>query len=119
MTLKTVAGILEEMNAGTLEQAHPSPLPAWVLSLGRLGAAIIEAVGLTTVVSAGLILALTIHLAYRWDALLPVALTILDLAGFGLLLGGLALRVASIGAILHVIQSIVFLLNGSIVPVSL
>lgn len=119
VTLKAVAGTLEEMNAGTLEQAHLSPLPAWVLSLGRLGAAIIEAVGLTAVVSAGLILALAIHLAYRWDALLPVALTILDVAGFGLLLGGLALRVASIGAILHVIQSIVFLLNGSIVPVSL
>ena len=46
-------------------------------------------------------------------------MAVLDVAGFGLLLGGLALRVASIGAILHVIQSIVFLLNGSIVPVSL
>ena len=119
VTLKMVAGTLEEMNAGTLEQVHLSPLPAWTLSLGRLAATLIEAVGLTALVSTGLILALGIHFTYRLDALVPVGLTLLDIAGFGLLLGALAIRVASIGAILHVLQSIVLFLNGSFVPVSL
>ena len=119
VTLKMVAGTLEEMNAGTLEQVHLSPLPAWALSVGRLAAAVIEAISLTVLVSGALILVLGIHFAYRWEALLPVALTILDVAGFGLLLGGLALRVPSIGAILHVMQGIVLFLNGSFVPVGL
>lgn len=119
VTLKMVAGTLEEMNSGTLEQVHLSPLPAWALSLGRLAAAVIEAVGLTALVGGGLILLLGIHFDYRLDAVVPLALTILDVAGFALLLGGLALRVTSIGAVLHVMQGIVLLLNGAIVPVSL
>jgi ABC-2 type transport system permease protein len=119
VTLKMVAGTLEELNAGTLEQIHLSPLPAWALSLGRLAAATIEAVSLTAVVSGALILALGIHFTYRLEALVPIVLTIVDVAGFGLLLGGLALRVPSIGAILHVMQGIVIFLNGAFVPVGL
>ncbi len=119
VTLKTVAGTLEEMNAGTLEQIHLSPLPSWTLSLGRLAAAVIEAVGLTALVGFGLIAVLGIHFTYRFDAVVPVVLTVLDVAGYGLLLGALAIRVNSIGAVLHVLQSIVLFLNGAFVPVSL
>jgi ABC-2 type transport system permease protein len=42
VTLKMVAGTLEELNAGTLEQIHLSPLPAWALSMGRVVATAIE-----------------------------------------------------------------------------
>ena len=117
VTLRMVSGTLEEMNAGTLEQLHLSPLPAWTLSLGRLAATVIEAVGLTGLVSVGLILVFGIRFSYRLEALVPVALTIFDVAGFGLLLGAVAIRVASIGAILHVLQSTVLFLNGAFVPV--
>ncbi len=119
VTLKTVAGTLEEMNAGTLEQIHLSPLPSWTLSLGRLAAATIEAVGLTAFVGVGLVVVLGIHFTYRLDAAVPVALTILDVAGYGLLLGALAIRVNSIGAVLHVLQTVVLFLNGAFVPVNL
>lgn len=119
VTLKMVSGTLEEMNSGTLEQVHLSPLPAWTLSLGRLAAAVIEAIGLTTVVSLGLILVLGVRFTYRLDAIVPVALTIVDVAGFGLLLAAAAIRIASIGAILHVLQGIVIFVNGAFVPVNL
>ncbi len=119
VTLKTVAGTLEEMNAGTLEQIQLSPLPSWTLSLGRLAAAVIEAVGLTAFVGVGLIAVLGIHFTYRLDAVVPVVLTVLDVAGYGLLLGSLAIRVNSIGAVLHVLQSVVLFLNGAFVPVNL
>lgn len=118
VTLRMVAGTLEEMNAGTLEQVHLSPLPSWALSLGRLAAAAIEAGGLTALVSLGLILVLGIHFTYRPDALVPVALVFVDVAGFGVLLGALAIRVNSIGAILHVLQGIIVFLNGAFIPVS-
>lgn len=118
VTLRMVAGTLEEMNTGTLEQVHLSPLPSWALSLGRLAAAAIEAAGLVALVTLGLILVLGIHFMYRPDALVPLALIIVDVAGFGLLLGALAIRVNSIGAILHVLQSIVVFLNGAFIPVA-
>lgn len=119
VTLKMVAGTLEEMNAGTLEQIHLSPLPSWALSLGRLASTLIEAGAATVVLGAVLILLLGIHLSHRLDAVVPVLLTLVDVAGFGLLLGALAIRVSNIGAILHVLQSVVVFLNGSFVPVNL
>jgi ABC-2 type transport system permease protein len=119
VTLRMVAGTLEEMNAGTLEQIHLSPLPSWALSVGRLAAATVEAVGVTALVSIGLILVLGIHFTYRLDAIAAAALSLLDVVGFGLLLGGLAVRVNSIGAVLHVMQSTVMFLNGAFVPVIL
>jgi len=118
-TLKMVAGTLEEMNAGTLEQIHLSPLPSWALSLGRVASAAIEAVAVMTVVGCALILLLGIRFTYEPAAVLPVLLTVAGVAGFGLLMGALAIRVSSIGAILHVLQGIVVFLNGSFVPVNL
>ena len=119
LTLKTVAGTLEELNTGTLEQSHLSPLPAWLLSVGRLGAALVEGLVITGLVVAALVLILGIELPERWQTLLPASLTILDIAGFALLLGGLVLAITSIGAVLHVLQGIILLLNGSFVPVNL
>lgn len=115
--LKVVSGLLEEVNTGTLEQIHTSPLPSWALSLSRIGAAMIQGAAVTLLVAVGFIVGLDIDFPLRWEALVPGALTVLDVAGFALLIGGLALTVASIGAVLHVIQSMVMFLNGSLVPV--
>jgi ABC-2 type transport system permease protein len=117
VSLKVVSGLLEEINTGTLEQIHTSPLPSWALSLSRIGAAMIQGAAVTVLVAAGFIVGLDVDFPLRWEALVPGALTVLDVAGFAMLLGGLALTVASIGAILHVIQSLVMFLNGSLVPV--
>jgi ABC-2 type transport system permease protein len=115
--LKVVSGLLEEVNTGTLEQIHTSPLPSWALSLSRIGAAMIQGGAVTVVVAVGFIVGLDVDFPLRWEALVPGALTVVDVAGFALLIGGLALTVASIGAVLHVIQSMVMFLNGSLVPV--
>lgn len=119
VTLKMVSGTLQEMNAGTLEQVHLSPMPSWALSLGRIAATGVEAIAATVVVGAALILLLGIHLSHVPDAVVPVLLTLVDVAGFGLLLGALAVRVSSIGAILHVLQGVIVFLNGSFIPVDL
>lgn len=119
VTLKMVAGTLQEMNAGTLEQIHLSPLPSSALSLGRVASAAIEALAALAVLSGVLIPVLGIRFSFQLAALLPLLLTLVGVAGFGLLLGALAIRVNSIGAILHVLQGVVVLLNGSFVPVNL
>ncbi|MGH2811837.1 MAG: ABC transporter permease [Actinomycetota bacterium] len=114
---KVVSGLLEEVNTGTLEQTHLSPLPSWALSSSRVGAAMVQGGLVTIVTAAGFLVALGIDFPLRWQVLVPVAVTVLDVAGFALLIAGLALTIASIGAVLHVIQGMVMLLNGSLLPV--
>lgn len=115
--LKVVSGLLEEINTGTFEQTHISPLPSWALSLSRIGAAMVQGAAVTLVVAAAFIVGLDIDFPLTWHALVPVGVTVLDVVGFALVIGGLALSVASIGAVLHVIQGVVMILNGSLVPV--
>ena len=115
--LRVVSGLLEEVNTGTLEQVHTGPLPSWALSLSRVGASTIQAGAITLLVTAGFIVGFDVDFPLRWEALVPVALTVADIAGFALLMGGIALTVASIGAVLHVVASLVMILNGSLVPV--
>lgn len=116
--LKMVAGILEEVNAGTLEQAHLSPLRPWQLAAGRLGAVLVEGLLTALLIGGVFALALDVDLPFRPAALLPLVLTLADIAGFALLITGLALVVSSIGAIIHVINSVMMMINGSVVPIA-
>jgi ABC-2 type transport system permease protein len=115
--LKVVSGLLEEINTGTFEQTHIGPLPSWALSLCRVGAAMVQGAAVSLVVAAGFIVGLDVAFPLRWQALIPIGVTVLDVVGFALVIGGLALTIASIGAVLHVIQGLVMFLNGSLVPV--
>lgn len=114
--LRLVAGLLEERNAGTLEQVHLSPLAGWQLAVGRLGAVMTEAVTVATVAGAGIIVVRGVNYPLPAAVLVPVALTLVGLAAFALLLGAASFTFPSIGAIVHVIGGIVLLLNGAIVP---
>jgi ABC-2 type transport system permease protein len=117
--LQGSGGIAEEVNAGTLEQAHLSPAPPSLLVLGRLAALAAE----------GLIPAILLMLAFglgygpnwviRPDALIPLLLTILDALGYGLLMTALTLRVASIGAVVHVFNMAVMFFGGMFIPITL
>jgi ABC-2 type transport system permease protein len=118
--LRMAAGLLEEMYTGTLAQSLLSPLPAWVASTGRLAAALVEGLVTAAVVTVAYLAAfalLDVELAFTPAALIPLAITLLDVAGFALLIGGLALVVNSIGAVIHVIQSIIMFLNGAFIPI--
>ncbi|MGH3735186.1 MAG: ABC transporter permease [Micromonosporaceae bacterium] len=116
--LKIVAGLLEEVNTGTLEQAHLSPLRPWSMVAGRLLAVLIEGVASALLVGAVFVVALGIDIPWRAAAVVPLLLTLADIAGFALLLAGIALVVASIGAIVHVINSMIMMINGALVPIT-
>ncbi|WP_219419326.1 ABC transporter permease [Pseudonocardia nigra] len=120
-SLRMVAGVLEEMYTGTLEQSLLSPLRPWVASTGRLAAALVEGLLIAAVVAVlNLIILLAVQgveLAFRLSALIPLGITLLDIAGFVLLFGGIALVVNSIGAIIHVVQNVIMMLNGAFIPV--
>jgi ABC-2 type transport system permease protein len=116
--LRMAAGVLEEVFTGTFMQGLLSPLRPWVLSTGRLVAALVEGL-LTAVVLAVLFLPpLSQYLTFRWEAVVPVAFTLADAAGFAMLIGGLALMVNGIGAVIHVLWSLLIMVNGSFIPVN-
>jgi ABC-2 type transport system permease protein len=50
--------------------------------------------------------------------LVPLLLTILDGLGYVLVMTALTLRVASIGAIVHVLGMVIMFFNGTLVPVT-
>lgn len=120
--LRMAAGLLEDMFTGTLEQSLLSPLRPWVQSTGRLAAAMVESVVTAAVVAIAYLIifaALGVDLTFQWSALIPIAVTIVDIAGFAMLIGGIALVVNSIGAIVHVIQQFILFLNGGFIPIFL
>ncbi|MDR2983607.1 MAG: ABC transporter permease [Nocardiopsaceae bacterium] len=112
-------GIAEEVYGGTLEQMHMSPARPWLLAAGRLAALTVE----------GLIPAVVFALAFglgfgpRWvigpDALVPLALTIADALGYGLVMTALTLRLASIGAVVHVSNMTIMFFGGMFIPITL
>jgi ABC-2 type transport system permease protein len=114
-TMRLVAGILEERNAGTLEQIHLSPLPAWMLAAGRLAAVMIEALLVATAVTVAVLVALGVDYPLDAQALVPVALMLAGVAGFALLIGAVSFTYPGIGALVHVIQMAIMMLNGMIV----
>jgi ABC-2 type transport system permease protein len=116
--MNMVAGLLEEANAGTLEQSLLGPLRPWTLSTGRLMAALGEGAFTSLVAAAILVPLLGIQVPVRPEVLVPIGLTLLDIAGTALLMGALGLVVNSIGAIVHVIGGVFMMLNGGFVPVS-
>jgi ABC-2 type transport system permease protein len=118
--LRMASGLLEEMFTGTLEQSLLSPLRPWVQSIGRLTAALVEALVIAAITAAAylaIFAGMGVDVSFSWSALVPVAITVADIAGFAMLIGGIALVVNSIGAIVHVIQGIIMFLNGALIPI--
>jgi len=114
--LKLVSDLLEEVNSGTFEQMHLSPFAPASLLLGRLLAVVLEGVLIAVVIGVGMSSLLGISIPLRPAGLLPAALTLIDIAGFALLLGGLALALPQIGAIAHLFSGLILLLNGAFFP---
>lgn len=95
--LSGAGGIAEEVNGGTLEAEG-----------------LIAAVVLAAAYWAGF----GVHYTIRPDALVPLLLLLADALADALVMTALVLRVASIGAVVHVFNIAVMFLGGMFVPVS-
>jgi ABC-2 type transport system permease protein len=111
-------GIAEEINGGTLEQTRLSPAPAYLQVIGRITALAVEGLFAAAVLGAVLIAWFGLDYSGHASAVLPAALTVLNALGYGLLLTGLTVRVASIGAITHVFNMVIMFFGGMLVPVT-
>ena len=117
--LQGAGGIAEEVNGGTLEQAHLSPAPPFLLALGRLAAIAVEGLVPAILLALAFGLGYGPHWVIRPDTLVPLVLVIADGLGYGLLMTALVLRVASIGAVVHVFNMAIMFLGGMFIPITL
>jgi ABC-2 type transport system permease protein len=117
--LQGSGGIAEEVNGGTLEQVHLSPARPSLLVAGRLAALGVEGLIPAVVLVIAFGLGYGPHWQVRPDALVPLALTIADALGYGLLMTALTLRLASIGAVVHVFNMAVMFFGGMFIPITL
>jgi len=115
-TLKLVGDLLEEVNSGTFEQTHLSPFSPAFLLVGRLLASVLEGVVIAVVIGVVMTWMLGVSIPLRVAGVLPAALTVIDIVGFALLIGGLTLSLPQIGTIAHLFNGLIFLLNGTFIP---
>lgn len=119
LMMRLVSGILEERNAGTLEQTHLSPLPAWQLAAGRLGAALVEMLAAGIVVTSAVLVIVGVDYTFDPQALVPLSLTLASAAAFAVLVAAASFTYPGIGALVHIVQMLVMSVNGMFAPVEL
>ncbi|WP_165422988.1 ABC transporter permease [Ktedonosporobacter rubrisoli] len=111
-------GLLGEIQSGTLEQMHLSPLPSWLLLAGLAVASIVEAL-ITTILMYLLVrLVVPVTIPLRLSALLPLALLTVGSVGYSLIVGGLTLRFKRLEILKEFLQAVVFLFGGVFVSPS-
>ncbi|MFE7245378.1 ABC transporter permease [Streptomyces sp. NPDC057580] len=117
--LVMVADLIEEKRTGTFAQSLMSPAPPWLLMTGRLLTA--SLFGLLVAASAALVpmLVAGITIPLSWSALVPAVLVVANVLSFTFVLAAVALKSPQIAAVQSLLTSLVLLLNGSFMPLSL
>jgi ABC-2 type transport system permease protein len=84
--------LLAEIQTGTIEQVHLSPLPSWlVAAAGRLVAAITETIFLMGITYSAISAFVTLHFRWTVAALLPATFLVITGIGYSLIIGGMTL----------------------------
>lgn len=114
-----VADLIEEKRSGTFAAALMSPAAPWVPMVGRLATATVFA--LPVAILASLVPALTmgIDIPWRWSALVPYLLLAANILAFTFLMAAVAIRSPMIGSLHSLLTSLVLMLNGAFMPLSL
>lgn len=116
-SLHTVGDQLEEMRAGTLEQAHLGPLPPTLLVAGRLVASGLQGLAVAAALVGTVAVAAGVALPWDWAATVPLGLALMQVLAFSLLFAGVTLAVPFVGEVHHVAVSLVAFFNGAFLPV--
>lgn len=109
-------GMLGEIQTGTLEQLYLSPLPAWVLVLGRQVATILESIVIALLLYLTAALIGGVALPFDAEALVPFAAIIVGSAGFSLIVAGLTLLFKRIELLVELFFGIAFIVGGVFLP---
>ena len=110
-------GLMEEAQAGTLEQMYMSPAPTWLVFLGRVLAMLLYGTAMVLIVAAILMALLDVRLPMTVQALPVMVLTLAGLFGLGFAIGGAALVFKRVDALSYLTIDSLLFLNGSFLPV--
>lgn len=116
--VKTFWRLLGEIQTGTIEQVHLSPLPPWlVVAAGRVLAALVE----TVLVAAGtygiVSLFVPLHVAWSLAALPAAAEVVVAATGVSLMVAGATLIWKRIQLVNDTLLMVVFLLSAAAIPI--
>jgi len=111
-------GVLGEIQTGTMEQLYLSPLPTFVLVLGRQAATILESmvIALLLYLAAAIVAGVTLPLTL--SALVPLMAIIVASAGFSLIMAGLTLLFKRIELLPELFFGVAFIVGGVFLPLS-
>jgi ABC-type polysaccharide/polyol phosphate export permease len=110
---------LGDIQSGTLEQTYLTPLPSWVLLLGRQAAAVIGALPYAAAVYVtGIVTIAAHHAGMPGDVqvLLPIATILVGTTGLALILCGLTLVYKRVEVATQISIALWFVAGGTFVP---
>ena len=110
-------GITGEASIGTLEQFYMSPVPTWLVFVGRVIATFVKGTAMVALLGVILAMILPVTLPLELAALPPFALTMVGLFGFGYAIGGLTLVFKQISSVSGLLTNVLLFLNGALLPV--
>jgi len=109
-------GVLGEIQNGTLEQLHLSPLPTAALVLGRQVATILESIVIAILLYLAAAVVAGVALPLDPEALAPLAAIVVGSAGVSLVVAGLALLFRRIELLVELLTAAAFLFGGVFLP---
>ena len=110
-------GITGEASIGTLEQLYMSPVPTWLVFVGRVIATFVKGTVMVALLGVILAMILPVTLPLELAALPPFVLTMVGLFGFGYAIGGLTLVFKQISSVSSLLTNVLLFLNGALLPV--
>lgn len=114
-----VADLVEEKRGGTFAQTRLTPAPLWLIMVGRLITASVMGVVVAVVATLVPMLVTGTTIPLKWAALVPYTLVVVNVLAFTFLLAAFALSSPMIGVLQSLLTSMVILLNGAVMPLSL
>lgn len=114
-----ITDLVEEKRGGTFAQAQLTPSPLWVVMLGRLLTASMFGLIVSLVGTLVPMLVTGTTISLSWAALVPYALILVNALAFTLMMAALALSSPMVAVLESLLTTLVLLLNGAFLPVSL
>lgn len=114
-----VSDLVEEKRSGTFAQAQLTPSPIWVVMLGRLITAGVFGLVVSLIGTLVPMLVTGTTISLKWAVLVPYLLILVNALAFTLVIAALALTSPMIVMLESLLTTLVLMLNGAFLPVSL
>jgi ABC-2 type transport system permease protein len=109
--------LLGEAQAGTLEQIFMSPVPVFLILIGRSLATLITATINILLFAVVILWTLKVNISLQWQGLVIFIITMAGLFGFGFIIAGMTLIFKRVGELAGLTANALLFLNGSMLPV--